>query len=255
MSLLCMIGLESPFRAVAPCVLVGALAVYLVLPRPQGFPKIWGGLAAGLALVLTGWRLIRHEVVSPESLLFYSFSAIAVISGGLMIAQRNPIRSALSFALVILSTCGLFLIQSAPFLMAATAIIYAGAVIVTFTFVIMLAQQLGYSDADARSREPLLSCIAGFVLLGALLYVLQGRGFPSEEPGGLQPPARLTLSPFSQHEIIPGARGRLPAENVAYLGRSLFTDYLLAVELGGTLLLVATIGAIAITSRRPEASR
>ena len=47
----------------------------------------------------------------------------------------------------------------------------------------------------------------------------------------------------------------MPAENVAYLGRSLFTDYLLAVELGGTLLLVATIGAIAIASRRAERDR
>ena len=49
-------------------------------------------------------------------------------------------------------------------------------------------------------------------------------------------------------------RPELPAENVAYLGRSLFTDYLLPVELGGTLLLVATIGAIAITGRRLERS-
>ena len=53
------------------------------------------------------------------------------------------------------------------------------------------------------------------------------------------------------------AQGRsvLPAENVAYLGRTLFSDYLLAVELGGTLLLVATVGAIAIAGRRPEGLR
>src|SRR5262249_31487678 len=60
-----------------------------------------------------------------------------------------------------------------PFLMAATIIIYAGAIIVTFLFVIMLAQQEGLSDADARSREPLLSTLTGFVLLGALLYVIR----------------------------------------------------------------------------------
>src|SRR5205807_7606599 len=91
---------------------------------------------------------------------------------GLLITQRNPVRAALSFALVVLSTCGLFLLQAAPFLMAATTIVYAGAIIVTFIFVIMLAQQAGLSDADQRSREPLLACVAGFVLLGALLYVL-----------------------------------------------------------------------------------
>jgi len=50
----------------------------------------------------------------------------------------------------------------------------------------------------------------------------------------------------------PEGKPALPAENTAYLGRTLFSDYLLAVELGGTLLLVATIGAIAIAGRRPE---
>ena len=58
-----------------------------------------------------------------------------------------------SFALVVLSSCGLFLLQAAPFLMAATIIVYAGAIVVTFLFVIMLAHQEGPSDADYRSRE------------------------------------------------------------------------------------------------------
>ena len=84
-----------------------------------------------------------------------------------MITQRNPVHAALCFALVVLSTCGLFLLQAAPFLMAATIIIYAGAIVVTFLFVIMLAQQAGLSNADQRSREPLLATLAGFVLLGS----------------------------------------------------------------------------------------
>ena len=95
------------------------------------------------------------------------------MSGLLLVTQRNPARAALSFALVVLSTCGLFLLLAAPFLTAATTIIYAGAIVVTFLFVLMLAQQAGPSDADLRSREPLLACLAGFFLLGALLYVLQ----------------------------------------------------------------------------------
>src|SRR5262245_56861806 len=90
-----------------------------------------------------------------------------------MITQKNPVHAALSFALVVLSTCGLFLLQAAPFLMAATIIVYAGAIVVTFLFVIMLAHQEGPSDADYRSREPFLASVAGFFLLGTLLYVLQ----------------------------------------------------------------------------------
>ena len=81
---------------------------------------------------------------------------------------------------MVLSTCGLFLLQAAPFLMAATTIVYAGAIVVTFLFVIMLAQQGGLSDADQRSREPLLASIAGFVLLGALLYIL-GKTYQSPD--------------------------------------------------------------------------
>src|SRR6202040_912394 len=133
---------------------------------------LWGTLSAGMAILLAGWLLVRSGSGWVETVLFYVLSAIAVLSGALLVTLRNPVRAALSFALVVLSTCGLFLLQAAPFLMAATTIVYAGAIVVTFLFVIMLAQQEGRSDADHRSREPFLSTLASFVLLGALLYVL-----------------------------------------------------------------------------------
>ncbi len=153
--------------------LAGAVAIYLLLPRPKAYPVLWGAVLGVVALGLAGWLIVGFGALTPESFLFYVFSATAVGFGALLVTQRNPARAALSFALVVLSTCGLFLLLAAPFLMAATIIIYAGAIIVTFLFVLMLAQQEGPSDADARSREPLLATIIGFVLLGALLYVLQ----------------------------------------------------------------------------------
>ena len=169
-----------------------------------------------------------------------------------MVTLKNPVYAALSFAMVVLSTCGLFLLQSAPFLMAATIIVYAGAIIVTFIFVIMLAQQHGPSDADARSREPLLASLTGFMLLVALVYALQG----PKKLDAVEPFASYRSSEYSR---IRGStlehHPELPAANVAYLGRALFTDYLLAVELGGTLLLTATIGTILIVSRKPEGKR
>lgn len=365
---------------------LGLIAVYLLLPRPHGRSVVGGAALAGLALFLFGALLVRVGALTAESLLFYAFSAIAIIAGVLLITQSNPARAALSFALVVLSTCGLFLLQAAPFLMAATTIIYAGAIIVTFLFVIMLAQQTGVSDADLRSREPALAAATGFVLLGALLYVLHVSygteeigpfiaraaaakeaatiaemaealqddskdnqayftGFrkamlkeqeriefgidaevrsPAQKFAGqlanlqtdwidarergnveeakevfarletlgkqarqsfavLQPRDTRPMSDLSgpsantalfppppkadnqfpprgeEGKKVPAIRrdevtGRpeLPAENAAYLGRSLFTDNLLAVELAGTLLLVATIGAIAIAQRRGE---
>src|SRR5262249_8509914 len=92
--------------------------------------------------------------------------------GVLLITQRNPARAAIAFALVVMNVCGLFLLQAAPFLMAASIIIYAGAIIVTFLFVLMLAQQTGFSDAHDRTREPLTASFAAFVMLGAILVLL-----------------------------------------------------------------------------------
>jgi NADH:ubiquinone oxidoreductase subunit 6 (subunit J) len=356
--------MESTWPLLLPLIL-GFLAVLLLLPRPRPFPTLWGGAAGGLALFAAGAFLVRIDAVNAESLLFYSFSGIALIGGGLLISQRNPVHAALSFALVVLSTCGLFLLQAAPFLTAATTIVYAGAIVVTFLFVIMLAQQAGSSDADQRSREPLLATVAGFVLLGTLLSLLRSTydtqalerllqrseaaeagleglresqkleqlsqaeiqaSLPDHNIGvllddfqresarltplpdyglftnalfqaknewnmpkvsigalkkalteirtaglqirdsyaALQPRGPNRLSAFSGipsdralADVPKDTRGRLlmPGENVASLGRSLFTDYLLAVELGGMLLLVATIGAIAMVNRRPEGLR
>jgi NADH:ubiquinone oxidoreductase subunit 6 (subunit J) len=329
--------------------LAGAVAVYVLLPRPRRLSWMHGTAVGLLALVLAGVFLVPTTLATSETVLFYAFSAIAIVAGALLVTQRNPARAALSFALVILSTCGLFLLLAAPFLMAATVIIYAGAIIVTFLFVLMLAQQVGPSDADERSREPLLSTLSGFLLLGVLIYVIRagygGReiesllerthqaraqdstggvrrlmaGTPEGEPelfsgyksfvssrgwddlyrrvenagllewdkdlgsmykaldalaavaeearlrlATLQPPQGLPLSGFSgppanvEHDNLrrdASGRPALPADNSAYLGRSLFTDFLLPVELGGTLLLVATVGAIAIAHRRSRPER
>jgi NADH-quinone oxidoreductase subunit J len=329
---------QDNWPLLAPVVL-GFLGVYWLLPRVRQSWAVPGAVAGAAALLGAGWFLIRREVMSVEAGLFYAFSAIAVLGAGLMLAQHNPVRAALSFALVVLSTCGLFLLLAAPFLMAATVIIYAGAIIITFLFVVMLAQQAGLSSADARSREPFLASLAGFILLAGLLVVL-GRNYdarkydqvlakvqqlvdartlddarrilldpadqkngemrltlvselskllPAEEPtfdnldgyfhdgklaelrdtgkkildilqraragqGSLQPDAKLPLSPFSGEPantpFPTDGKERLPARNVAALGRALFSDYLVAVEMAGVILLVATIGAIVIASRR-----
>ena len=263
----------------------------------------------------------------------------------MMISQVNPVHAALSFALVVLSTCGLFLILAAPFLMAATLVVYAGAIVVTFLFVIMLAQQSGVSNADVRSREPFFASLAGFVLLGTLIAVLN-RGFDTRSLDGTltklkelseaktrtevvavlgEPPANLdgehasklltdlrgvfperdarpanletrrtidnlenawigvddppnvkkaadlggkllaSSRELREHgNVLRATKGppsvltppkNLPAQNVAGIGKLLFVDYLIPVEMAGVLLLVATIGAIAIAGRRSEELR
>lgn len=322
--------------------LLGLVGVYLLMPQAGRSRPLWGTLAAAAALVLGGILLVHADMALPETILFYAFSAVAVTGGVLLITQRNPVHAALSFALVVLATCGLFLLQGAPFLMASTIIVYAGAIIVTFLFVIMLAQQHGFSSADQRSREPFLATLAGFILLAALLLVLErsysrselddyldrfaraGRAEAIDEARAIlgdvqkiredllnkipnpkaQVPTELmkiqwrfwealerldttgnrlgelkhwlaeaheagldlrvlqgtvrpaTDIPLSANSGTPPNRQdpdrRLPARNVAGLGRTLFTDYLLPVELAGVLLLVATIGAIVIAGRHKE---
>src|SRR5437588_643922 len=96
--------------------LAGAAAVYLLLPRPQRYPWPWGFVATVLSLGVLGWHMVRPGSLEPEPLLFYAFSALAILGGGLLITQRNPARAALAFTLVVLSSCGLFLLLAAPFL-------------------------------------------------------------------------------------------------------------------------------------------
>ncbi|MEX0612747.1 MAG: NADH-quinone oxidoreductase subunit J [Pirellulales bacterium] len=235
----------------ASLVLIAAGIWWLMPPAPSR-PKVVGLLLALVGTALLAVRL--HAAAGPhlETVLFFVFAAAAIVCAILMITNRNPMYSALWFALVTLSTCGLFLLQFAPFLAAATVIIYAGAIVVTFVFVIMLAQQSGAAVYDQRSRQPLVATVAAFVVLGALLSTLEDVRGLSEADVFVE--ARPTSASETPPTTVANPLSR-PAENeslasIKALGRSLFGDYLFAVELAGTLLLVATIGAIAIAPRR-----
>jgi NADH-quinone oxidoreductase subunit J len=216
--------------------------VWWLMPRAVGLPKI-----VGLALAIggAGWlaaRLNPATGLTSQTVLFSIFAAVAILAALLMITNRNPVYSALWFAIVTLSVCGLFLLQAAPFLAAATVIVYAGAIVVTFVFVIMLAQQSGATVYDQRSRQPFLATLFAVFLLAALMATLKSAS-PEDFTFANARPAAAAAHPLSR-----------PAKNefdtMLGLGRSLFGDYLIAVELAGTLLLVATIGAIAIAPRR-----
>jgi len=224
--------------------------------------------AAGVVLFCAGAGGPGSELANEA--MFWTFAISALLCGALMITARNPVYGALWFALSTLSTCGLFLLQSAPFLAAATVIVYAGAVIVTFLFVIMLAQQSGAASYDHRSRNAIPVTLASFVLLGAITITIQKAPpeFPKRnlaaEAEAEAAAARETLSmalvadetPKVIPPTIPNSLSRAtfkqPVGSMKGLGKSLFGDYLFAVELAGTLLLVACIGAIAIAPRREE---
>jgi NADH:ubiquinone oxidoreductase subunit 6 (subunit J) len=155
---------------------LGVAGFFLLLPRPSG-RFVPGGIAAllGAAVVFGSFLYRRFGQPMPnviESALFWMFSAGALVFGCVLVAQKNPARGAIAFAFVILSTCGLFLLCAAPMLMAATIIIYAGAFIVTFLFVLMLSQTDGPADENDRSRDPLYGGFAGFAFAGLVLFAL-----------------------------------------------------------------------------------
>jgi NADH-quinone oxidoreductase subunit J len=215
---------------------------------PSSWPR---SRAGGVLLLLVGAGMLAsklHVATGPlmESILFWIFATGALVCAVMMITSRKPVYAALWFSLVTLSTCGLFLLQAAPFLAAATIIVYAGAIIVTFLFVMMLAQQAGATAYDQRARLPLAATIVAFVLFGALLATLQS--WDLHEASEIAARERHTIT---TNQLSRPAEDQ-PIDTMHALGRSLFGDYLFAVELAGTLLLIAAIGAIAMAPRRPE---
>jgi NADH-quinone oxidoreductase subunit J len=224
---------------------LSAFGVWWLMPRARMRNR-----PVGLCFALVGCGLLAASFHAAaglwlDSILFWLLATVAIGGAVLTITSRNPVYSALWFAMVTLATCGLFLQQSAPFLAAATVIVYAGAIVVTFVFVIMLAQQSGATIYDQRSRQPLAATAAAFILLTALLFTIQERG--------VQPPAKEAIAtPVAAANLLSRPSDGESLLSMHALGRSLFGDYLFAVELAGTLLLVATIGAIIMAPRRSQ---
>ena len=261
------------FAAVAIAVL-GASGLYLLLPHGHGRlkPRMAHLVGAGLSSLAVLFLLAQLTPLGPwlSTLFFYGFSALALAAAILMITSRDPIYSALWFAAVVLATAGLFLLAEAQFLAAGTVIVYAGAIIVTFLFVIMLAQASGRAPYDRASRAPFRSTLTCFLLLFGLLHALAALHAPiaSAENGALEPAVPL-IRPLVELKNDPvllaasSATARLPERSldhsqepppphVAALGATLFSDHLISVEVAGVILFVALVGALAIaTPRRP----
>jgi NADH-quinone oxidoreductase subunit J len=254
----------SPGTLLATAVTATAASLWLLLPRGQsgGSERAsrWLGSLIGLValacFVVTGHRLggLGEEAV------FLIVSLVAVISGVATVVSRSPVYAAIWFAMALAGVAGVLLVLGAQFLGVATIVVYAGAILVMFLFVLMLAQPAGLAPYDRVSNEPLLSAVAGAVLLGILSLSI---GRLSAEPPAccLMPATKAALLAGSAADAADGAAASdsgsvdLLAENhVARLGGELFGRHLLAVEAAGVLLLVALVGSIAIVSRGDDAA-
>jgi NADH-quinone oxidoreductase subunit J len=218
--------------------LLFAVGLWLSLPRGSA-----PGRALGAVLMAAGLGLFAAETVSLGSavadVVFYLIAGLTVISAVATISFRNPVYSAIWFALALLGTAGLFLFNGAQFLGVATIVVYAGAILVTFLFVLMLAQPEGQAPYDRVSWAAPLSALSGALLVGLLTFILAD---VFQNPVVEQRP----ISQFSEAQL---ADGVLADQHMATLGRWLFGRQLVSIEVIGTLLLVALVGAVAIVGQ------
>lgn len=161
---------------------LGAAGVAVALPRRDRDGgrtlTLLGGLMLaatfGLAALMLGLKAGQGEEPLPN-LFFYPFAVIGLGAAVRMITHKRPVYSALYFIMTIIASCGMYLLLSAEFMAFALVIIYAGAILITYLFVIMLATQAPTGDkdelldeVDAEAREPILASAIGFVLVGLL---------------------------------------------------------------------------------------
>ena len=176
-------------------IVLGGAGTYLMLPHRHGTARPLREYGAGATASSVALLVFLYFFSPPGPVLatafFYFFSVAAIIGALLTVTSRNPIYSALWFASVVLSTSGLFLLASAPFLAAGTVIVYAGAIIVTFLFVIMLAQMEGKALYDRAARAPGTATVTCFLLIWSLIYSLTSLA-AAPGPGGASKVPRAT---------------------------------------------------------------
>lgn len=174
-------GIFGPLLVYLACV-VGALGVGMALPRKGSNPQVIGGViaAGGLGLLLLGLGVLAPDAL--PNINFYIFSAIALGSALRVISHPRPVYAALYFILTILASAGLYVLLRAEFMAFALVIVYGGAILITYLFVIMLATESPTEDEidalapyDRSAREPGFATVIGFVLLAGLTtMILQG---------------------------------------------------------------------------------
>ena len=163
---------------------------------------------------------------------FYACAAAAVLGALAVVVSKNPIRGAMGLLLLILSVAGLFLALHAQFLAAIQLIVYAGAIVVLFLFVIMLLGPSASTPSDRRGIVPRFFGGAVFALVGIGAIGLVVRA------------AMAANHPFPMPAVDPSFGG------IDAFGSVLFADALVPFEISSALLMVAVVGAIAVARGR-----
>ena len=167
-----------------------------------------------------------------ETIVFYAFGAVLLLSGLRVITARNPVHGALFLVLAFFTAAGLWLLLRAEFLAITLVVVYVGAVMVLFLFVVMMLDVNLERVREGFWRNLPLALVVGIIMVWEMVTVLAYRYW------GTAP-----------RQLPPGY------SNTKELGRQLYTDYAYAFEIAAVILLVAIIAAIALTLRRRKDSR
>ena len=163
-----------------------------------------------------------------QDVIFYVFAAILVASATLVISVRNPVHAALWLVLSFFTAAAIWLLLGAEFLAIVLVLVYVGAVMVLFLFVIMMLD-INFDELRRhfKSYLPVGAAVGALVLLEMVLVIRVG----ATAAGG-------------------ASTARPPASNTSALGKLLYVDYVYPFELAAVLLLVAIVAAIALTHRK-----
>ncbi|HVF11086.1 MAG TPA: NADH-quinone oxidoreductase subunit J [Abditibacteriaceae bacterium] len=185
--------------------------------------------------------------MTVESIVFTISALLVVLSALMVVANRHPVYSALYLVLTLLGVAAFFLQLQAPFLAAVQVIVYAGAIMVLFLFVIML---LGEDKPLPGERKVGLQVPLGILL--SIVLILQIGFALARQPSTptTREPAMIKtiVSEHASTEEIAGANARFGS--VKAIGNTLFTDYVFAFEATSLVLLVAMIGVVVLSKRR-----
>lgn len=174
--------------------------------------------------------------MSFQDIIFYSLSAILLFAGLRVITARNPVHAALYLVLAFFTAAGIWLLLEAEFLAIALVLVYVGAVMVLFLFVVMMLdinldrlREGFWESLPVALPVGILMAIEMVLILGTKHFGVERVSAPAPHPPGYS--------------------------NTAELGRVLYTDYLLTFELAAVILLVAIVAAIALTLRDRKDSK
>ncbi|MFZ5453698.1 MAG: NADH-quinone oxidoreductase subunit J [Thermodesulfobacteriota bacterium] len=161
-------------------------------------------------------------------MIFLVLAVVALVSGGLVVFQRHPLRSALWLIVNFFAVAGIYLLAHAEFIAAIQVIVYAGAIMVLFLFVIML---LNLRQAEEEVK---------FLHLGQKVGGITLAGFT----------VLLVIYTISKVALTPGKSAAPGLGNTESIAKLLFTDYLLPFEVTSVLLLVAIVGAVVLAKSK-----